>query len=170
MNRAEKKDLVTSLNGSFGGAEAVIITHYKGLSVAEITSLRSKVRGSGASIKIAKNKLVKRALEGTEFESLSGLLSGPTAITFSKDPVSAAKTIVSFAKENEKLVIIGGALGKQPLAANDVKALAELPSLDEIRAKLLALINTPATRLATLLQAPASQVARVISAHADKNK
>ncbi len=149
-------------------ASSVVLMHYKGLSVAEITDLRKKARAAGAGFKVSKNRLAKIAVNGTKFAHLEKLLTGPTAISYSKDAVAAAKVMAGFAKTNEKLVIIGGALDDQALDANGVKSLAEMPSLDELRAKLIAMIQTPATRIAAILQAPGGQVARVIGAHASK--
>ncbi|KIM00015.1 LSU ribosomal protein L10p (P0) [Paramagnetospirillum magnetotacticum MS-1] len=147
----------------------MVVTHYMGLTVAEMTDLRGKMRAAGASFKVTKNRLTKLALVGTEFESIADLFVGPTAIAVSRDPVAAAKVIADYAKTNDKLKILGGSLGKLRLDVNGVKALATLPSLDELRAKLLGMISTPATRIAGVLQAPAGQLARVLKAKADKD-
>ena len=152
----------------FDNTALVVVTHYKGLSVAEMTDLRSQVREAGASFKVTKNRLVKIALEGTTYSSLADSFTGPTAIAYSDDPVAAAKAAVDFAKKNDKLVILGGALGEQMLEADGVKALADLPSLDDLRAKIIGLLNAPATKVAQVVQAPASQLARVLNAYANK--
>lgn len=168
MEKAKKQASVKELTGVFGEVETVIIAQNTGLSVAEFTDLRKKVRASGATIKVAKNRLVKIALKGTQFESLSDKFKGPTAITYSKDPVSAAKAIAEFAKTNQKLVIVGGAMGANVLDVNGVKNLATMPSLDELRAKLIGLINAPATKVVQVVQAPAAQLARIFGAYAAK--
>ena len=170
MNRTQKKDWVSSLHGTVGEAVSVVVTHYKGLTVAEMTDLRAKVRAAGASFKVTKNRLTKLALQGTKYEGIADLFVGPTAVAWSDDPVAAAKITVEFAKANPKLVILGGALDGNRLDVEGVKSLATLPSLDELRAKLLGMLSTPATRIAGVLQAPAGAVARVIGAHAKKDE
>ncbi|MBF0372466.1 MAG: 50S ribosomal protein L10 [Alphaproteobacteria bacterium] len=170
MDRAQKKELVDALNSTLQGASLVVVTHNKGLTVAEITALRQKMRAAGASFKVTKNRLTRLALVGTKFEKLEGFFIGPTAIAFSRDPVAAAKVAVDFAKSNEKLVILGGALGAEVLAVDGIKALATLPSLDELRGRLVGMISTPATRIAGVLAAPAGQIARVLSAYAEKGE
>lgn len=167
MLRAEKAEIVDDLRGIFNDAGVVVVTHYMGLNVAELQSLRVQMRDEGARFRVTKNRLAKLAVDGTAFAPLGDLLTGPTAIAYSADPVAAPKVISAFAKKNDKLKIIGGSYAGMLLDADKVKALAELPSLDELRAKLLSLINTPATRLAMVLQAPAGQVARVLKAKAD---
>ncbi len=166
MDRKEKREFVASLADVFAKASIVLVTQNKGLTVDEVTGLRTKMRASGATFKVAKNRLAKLALDGTQFEGISPMLKGTTALAWSADPVAVAKVATEFAKNNEKLVIIGGALGTQTLDADGVKALAELPPLDTLRAKLLGLIAAPATRIAGVLQAPAGQVARVLGAYA----
>jgi large subunit ribosomal protein L10 len=166
--RAKKVEIVEDLRGVFSDANAVVVTHYKGLSVAEISDLRRQMRDAGARFRVTKNRLAKIALADTSHRSLAGLFTGPTAIAVSNDPVAAAKATVAFAKKNEKLVIVGGGLGEHLLSAAQVRALADLPSLDELRARLIALINTPASRMVGVLQAPGAQIARVLSAHAEK--
>lgn len=166
MQRAQKTELVTDLHRELEGATAMVVTQYAGLTVAESTDLRRRMRQAGASYKVTKNRLAKIALAGTRFEKLAPLFTGPTAVALSKDPVSAAKVAVQFAKENEKVTIMGGALGDQVLDAAGIKALATLPSLDELRGKLIGLVQAPATRVATVLQAPAGQLARVFGAYA----
>jgi large subunit ribosomal protein L10 len=166
--RAEKAKLIDDLNGVFSHTGVVVVAHYKGLSVPEITELRRVVRSAGGAFRVTKNRLTKRALEGTAYEGLADMFTGPTAIAVSADPVAAPKAVVDFARKNDKLAIVGGGLGPTVLDANAVKALAELPSLDELRAKLIALIQTPAARLVGLLQAPGGQVARVLAARAEQ--
>jgi large subunit ribosomal protein L10 len=170
MDRAEKSELVTSLNQVFKDTGTVVVAHYAGLSVAEMTAFRARMREAGAGVKVAKNRLAKLALKGTDAETIADLFKGPTVVAYSSDPVAAARVAIDFAKTNEKLVILGGAMGKQGLDANGVKALASLPSLDELRAKLVGMIQTPATRVASVVAAPAGQIARVIGAHARKSE
>jgi large subunit ribosomal protein L10 len=166
VQRTEKEKLVGSLNRAFQEAEVVVVTRQNGLTVAEISDLRRKVRHVGGSFRVTKNRLARRALPGTKYEALKDLLTGPTAIAFSRDPVSVAKVATDYAKANEKLVIAGGALGTQVLDSAGIKALASLPSLDALRGKIVGLLNAPATKIAGLLQAPASQLARVLQAYA----
>lgn len=168
MNRTQKAEAVADMNELFAGNESMVVTHYSGLTVAQLTDLRQKLRESGGRLKVTKNRLAKRALEGTPFAGMDKLFTGPTAVALSKDPVAAAKVAYAFAKDNEKLKIVGGVYAGQMLDAKGVETLAKLPSLDEIRARFLALLVTPATRLATLAQAPASQLARVLKAYAEK--
>lgn len=166
LNRTEKRDFVASLATVFAETSMVVVTENKGLTVADVTDLRRKVREVGASYKVTKNRLTKLALAGTQFDGISSLLKGPTALAWSEDPVAVAKVIVEFAKTNDKLVVLGGSLGSQVLGADGIKALAELPSLDVLRAQLVGLISTPATRIAGVTQAPAGQLARVFGAYA----
>jgi large subunit ribosomal protein L10 len=170
VDRAEKSELVTSLNQVFKDTGTVVVAHYAGLSVAEMTAFRAKMREAGAGVKVAKNRLAKLALKGTDAETIADLFKGPTVVAYSRDPVAAAKVAIDFAKTNEKLVILGGAMGRQGLDPEGVKALASLPSLDELRAKLVGMIQTPATRIASVVAAPAGQIARVIGAHARKGE
>ena len=165
MDRTEKVQMVENLNGVFSSATVVVVTHYSGLTVSEMTTLRNQMAESGADFRVIKNRLAKIALKGTPCEGLQDLLSGPTAIAFSEDPVAAPKVTATFSKKNEKLVILGGAMGDTLLDVQSVKALAELPSLDELRGQLVGMISTPATRIAGVLQAPAGQLARVIGAY-----
>ena len=167
MDRTQKEQQVSSLRKIFEDAALVVVTHYSGITVSELGDLRGKMREAGASFKVTKNRLTKLALAGTKFEGTAEMFSGPTAIAYSKDPVAAAKAAVNFSKTNDKLIVLGGAMGSENLDVNSVKALATLPSLDELRAKLVGMIATPATRIASVLQAPAGQVARVIGAHAN---
>ena len=168
MLRAEKLEIVDSLRGVFAEAGVVVVTHFQGLSVAELTELRRSMSDSGAKFRVTKNRLAKIALADTSFSPIGELFTGPTAIAYSEDPVAAPKAAMDFAKKNEKLVVIGGGLDGNLLSADQVKALASLPSLDELRAKIIGMINTPAQRIASVLQAPGGQVARVISAHAEQ--
>ena len=165
MDRSEKAELIATLNRTFQDANLVVITRQTGLTVAEVTDLRRKMREAGCSYKVAKNRLTRLALEGTAFKEIGSMFVGPTAIAHSKDPVAAAKVAVTFAKGNEKLSIVGGALGTEVLDVKGVQALAELPSLDELRAKLIGLVQAPAQKIASVLQAPAGQLARVFGAY-----
>lgn len=166
MDRQEKRAFVEFLANVFNSTSMVVVTENKGLTVADVTELRRRVRAADATYKVAKNRLASLALHGTQFDGILPLLKGPTALAWSEDPVAVAKAIVEFAKTNEKLVVLGGALGSQTLDANGVKALAALPSLDELRAQLVGMISTPATRIAGVVQAPAGQLARVFGAYA----
>lgn len=168
MNRSEKAEAIAELNQTFKDATLVVITRQSGLTVQEVTDLRRKVRAAGASYKVAKNRLTLRALEGTAYKGLGSLFKGPTAIAYSKDPVAAAKVIAAFAKENEKLTIVGGAMGENTLDVAGIQALATLPSLDALRATIIGLLQAPATKVAGVLQAPAGQVARVFGAYGAK--
>lgn len=168
MNRSEKAEAIVELNRTFKEASLVVVTRQSGLTVQQVTELRRKVRAAGASYKVAKNRLTLRALEGTAFEGIGPLFRGPTAIAYSKDPVAAAKVIAAFAKDNEKLSIVGGALDGETLDVAGVQALATLPSLDALRATIIGLLQAPATKVAAILQAPAGQVARVFSAYGAK--
>lgn len=168
MDRAQKAEAVEQLHKTFQETESVVVTQYTGMTVGQVTALRVKMRAEGVSYKVSKNRLVIRALKGTRFESIGPMLKGPVGLATSKDPVAAAKIAYNFSKDNEKLVIIGGALGEKLLDKSGIEALSKLPSLDELRAKLVGMLQTPATRLATLAQAPASQLARVIQAYANK--
>jgi large subunit ribosomal protein L10 len=170
VDRTQKKEWIGALHETFGDAGLVVVAHYKGLTVAEMTDLRTKMRAAGASFKVTKNRLTKLALQGTAYEGIADLFVGPTAIAYSADPVAAAKVAADFSKANDKLKILGGSLGGQALDVNGVKALASLPSLDELRGKLIGMISTPATRIAGVLQAPAGQVARVLGAYAKKDE
>lgn len=167
MLRAKKIPIVESLHDVFDGAGCVVVAHYKGLTVAEINDLRRQMREAGASFRVTKNRLAKIALADTPFEALGSLFEGPTGIAVSADPVAAPKAVAGFAKKNDKLKVIGGGLGAQLLTAQQVKALADLPPLDDLRAELLSLLNTPASRLVGLLQAPGGQLARVLAARAN---
>lgn len=169
MDRTQKAEVVTTLNATFAEIGVVVVTRNLGLTVAQSTALRQKMRDAGASFKVTKNKLAKIALNGTQYEQLGALLTGPIALATSADPVAAAKVAVDFAKTNDKLEIVGGAMGNLLLDAEGVKSLASMPSLDELRAKIVGLVQAPATKLATVIQTPASQLARVFNAYAEKD-
>lgn len=169
MDRTAKSDAVATLNDVFSKTSVVVVAHYAGLTVAQFQKLRREMKANGATVKVAKNRLAKIALEGTDVASISNLLTGPTLIAYSSDPVAAPKVAVAFAKDNDKLVILGGAMGTTALNPDGVKALATMPSLDELRAKLLGLLLAPATKIAQLSTAPAAKLARVFQAYADKD-
>ena len=170
MDRTEKRAFVTTLNQALSATSMIVVTRNSGLTVAEVTDLRRKMGAAGATFKVAKNRLTNLALDGTQFDSLKPMLKGPIALAWATDPVAVAKTAVDFAKTNDKFVLVGGALGTQLLDVAGVKALSELPSLDALRAKILGLINAPATKVAGVLAAPAGQLARVFAAYADSQK
>ena len=170
MDRAGKKEFVATLSAALKATNVVVVAHYSGLTVAQMQTLRRQMTQAGGSVKVAKNRLAQIALDGTDVASIAPLLKGPTLIAFSSDPVAAPKVAVDFAKANERFVILGGAMGKTALNPDGVKALAALPSLDELRAKLVGLIQAPATKMAQLLNAPASQLARVVQAYANKSE
>ena len=169
VDRAEKQASIEELSGVFKTSNVVVVAHYSGLTVAQMQTLRSQMRAAGAKVKVAKNRLAKIALKDTDVASISDLLKGPTVLAYSGDPVAAPKVASDFAKANEQFVILGGAMGKTALDKNAVKALASLPSLDELRAKIVGLIQAPATKIAQLTNAPAGKVARVIQAYASKS-
>jgi large subunit ribosomal protein L10 len=170
VDRAEKREFVTSLNEVFKASGSVVVAHYSGLTVAQMNDLRSRMRTAGGTVKVAKNRLAKIALQGTESEGISDLFIGQTLIAYSDDPITAPKVAVEFSKANDKLVVLGGSMGSTNLDADGVKALASLPSLDELRAKLVGMISTPATRIAQVVNAPAGQLARVFGAYARKDE
>jgi large subunit ribosomal protein L10 len=170
MDRAEKQVSIGTLKGVFADAGAVVVTHYMGLTVAEMTDLRLRLRKEGASLKVVKNTLVQKALGGAIGEAGDTLFKGPVAIAYGPDAVSAAKIVTQFAKENDKFTVVGGILGQTTvLDTKGVSALATMPSLDQLRAQLLGLLNAPATRLARVIGEPANQVARVLQARVDKD-
>lgn len=166
MDRSQKAESVASLNAVFNEVGVVVVTRNLGLTVAQSTQLRTKIREAGASYKVAKNRLAKLAIQNTDYAGIGDLLTGPTAIAASVDPVAAAKVVVEFAKTNDKLEIVGGSMGSQVLTPEGVKALASMPSLDELRAKLIGLVQAPATKIAQLTTAPAAKLARVFGAYA----
>ena len=169
VDRTEKQAFVATLNGVFKKTSVVVVAHYSGLTVAQMQALRKQMREAGASVQVAKNRLAKIALEGTDIASIGNLLTGPTLLAYSDDPVAAPKVAVTFAKDNEKLIILGGAMGRTALNPDGVKSLATMPSLDELRAKLVGLIQAPATKIAQLTTAPAAKLARVVKAYAEKD-
>jgi len=169
VERAAKKEAIDQLQTVFKTTGVAIVAHYSGLTVAQMQNLRRQMKHAGASVRVAKNRLAKIALEGSDVASIGPLLKGPTLIAFSGDPVAAPKVAVDFAKTNERFVILGGAMGKTALDSNAVKALAALPSLDELRAKIVGLIQAPATKIAQVVNAPAAKVARVVAAYANKS-
>lgn len=169
MDRAEKKELVASLGEVFNKTSVVVVAHYSGLTVAQMQKLRKQMGAAGATVQVAKNRLAKIALEGTDVASIAPLLKGPTLIAYSDDPVAAPKVAVAFAKDHDKLVILGGAMGTTALNVDGVKSLATLPSLDELRAKIVGLVQAPATKLAQLSTAPAAKLARVFGAYANRD-
>lgn len=170
MDRAEKRDLVANFNEVFSNTSVVIVAHYKGLTVADMQSLRGSMRDAGAVVKVAKNRLIKLALQDTEIAHISDLFVGPTVIAYSDDPVAAPKAAMEFAKTHDKFVVLGGAMGSTNLDVDGVKALATLPSLDELRGRLVGMIQTPASRIAQVVNAPAGQLARVFNAYAEKGE
>jgi large subunit ribosomal protein L10 len=170
VERAEKHEVVQALNQVFSNTGVIVVAHYSGLTVSDMTALRARMREAGAGVRVAKNRLVKLALEGTDAAHIADLFTGPTVIAYSSDPVAAPKVAVDFAKTNEKLVILGGAFGPTNLDLDGVKALAALPSLDELRGKLVGMLVTPATRIAQVVAAPAAQVARVVGAYAQQSE
>ena len=169
MDRNQKAEVVSALNAHLAEVGVVVVTRNLGMTVAQSTQLRQKMREAGGTYKVTKNRLAKIALEGTDYAGISDLLTGPVGLASSADPVAAAKVAVDFAKTNARLEIVGGAMGEVLLNAEGVKALASMPSLDELRAKLVGLLVAPATKLATVTQAPAAQLARVFNAYAEKD-
>ena len=165
MERAEKREVVTALHDVFAKTGVVVVAHYAGLTVAQMTKLRSEMRSAGGKVKVAKNRLVKLALEGTDAKGIADLLKGPTCLAFSADPIAAPKVAVKFAKANEKFVILGGTMGSTVLDAKGVSSLADLPSLDELRGKLIGLVQAPASKIARTLNEPGASLARVIGAY-----
>jgi large subunit ribosomal protein L10 len=170
LDRTAKSELVATLGEVFKTTKVVVVAHYSGLTVAQMQTLRRQMKQAGANVRVAKNRLAKIALEGSEVASIAPLLKGPALIAFSGDPVAAPKVAVEFAKTNERFVILGGAMGTTALDPNGVKALAALPSLDELRAKIVGLIQAPATKIAQVLNAPAAQLARVVQVYASKTE
>ena len=169
MSRAAKEVEIKELNARFASEELVVVTHYSGLTVSDLKELRGKLRAEGASFKVTKNSLAKLAIKGTKYEGLGDMFAGPTGVATSQDPVAAARVAHKFAKENDKLVILGGAMGEVILDVKGVEALAKLPSLDEIRSKLIGLLQAPATKLAGIMQAPARDLVGVTKAYGEKS-
>jgi len=170
VDRAEKKELIGLLQEIFKASGVVVVAHYSGLTVAQMQDLRKQMKQVGATVKVAKNRLAKIALDGTDVATIAPLLKGPTLLAYSTDPVAAPKVAVDFAKGHEKFVILGGAMGRTSLNSDGVKALATLPSLDELRAKLIGLIQAPATKVAQVVNAPAAKLARVFGAYAKRDE
>lgn len=168
MERAAKRELVDQLQASLKDAGSIVVARNTGLTVADLETLRTQMRQAGGAVKVAKNRLAKLALKETDNADISALFEGPTVLAFAKDPMTAPKIASAFADKNQKFVVLGGAMGKTGLDANNVKALATMPSLDQLRAMLAGMLKQPATRIASVLQAPGGQVARVLSAYAEK--
>ena len=168
MDRAAKKELIETLHASLKDTGTIVVAHYAGMTVAHMTEFRKRVKEAGGSVKVTKNRLAKLALKDTDAAGIIDLFKGPTVVAYSKDPVAAARVAVKYSKDNDKLVILGGTMGKNVLDPAAVKALAELPSLDELRAKLIGLLNAPATKIARTIAEPGAQLARVIQAKASK--
>jgi large subunit ribosomal protein L10 len=164
VDRAQKRELVTTLNEEWKDSGVVVVAHYKGMTVAQMTDFRKRMKEAGGAVKVAKNKLAKLALKDTDVETISDLLKGQTCVAYSDDPISAARVSVKYAKENDKLIILGGAMGKTRLDIAGVKALADLPSLDELRGKLIGLLQAPAGKIARILNEPGGMLARVLAA------
>lgn len=169
MDRAQKRQLVSTLNEAWKDSGVMVVAHYKGMTVAQMTEFRKQMKEAGGAVKVAKNRLAKLALADTQSQGLTDLLEGQTCIAYSPDPVSAAKVSVKYARENDKLVILGGAMGQTVMDVNAVRALADLPSLDELRAKLIGLVQAPATKIARILKEPAGMLARVLQAQGAKS-
>jgi large subunit ribosomal protein L10 len=168
VEKAKKAEVVEELNGVFTKAGSVVVAHYSGMTVAQMSDLRTRMRAAGASFRVSKNRLAVLALKGTPVEGIAHLFKGPTGIAVSDDPIAASKVAVAYAKDNNKLVILGGSVGVTHLDVNGVKALASLPSLNELRGKIVGLLVAPATKIAGIVQAPAGQLARVIGAYSKK--
>jgi len=169
MDRSQKTDAVAQLNNVFNEAGVVVVTRNLGLTVAESTDLRAKMREAGATYQVAKNRLAKIALKDTDYAGIEDYLNGPTALAYREDPVAAAKAVVEFAKTNDRIEVVGGSMGSQVLDEAGVRALASMPSLDELRGKLVGLVNAPATKIAQVVNAPANKLARVFGAYAAKD-
>jgi large subunit ribosomal protein L10 len=169
VDRAQKRELVSTLNRAWKGTGVMVVAHYKGMTVAQMSEFRKRMKEAGGSVKVAKNRLAKLALKDTDAEVIGDLLKGQTCVAFSQDPITAAKVSVRYSKENDKLVILGGAMGKTAMDVGAVRALAELPSLDELRAKLIGLVQAPATKIARILKEPGAKLARVLQAQGAKS-
>lgn len=170
VDRAAKQELVTTLHDVFKDTGVIVVAHYAGMTVAQMTDFRKRMKEAGGTVKVAKNTLAVLALKETDSEGISDLFKGQTCIAYSADPVAAARIAVKYSRENEKLVILGGAMGKNVLDSQSVKALADLPSLDELRAKLIGLLNAPATKIARTIMEPGAKLARVVQAQASKGE
>ena len=168
MERAEKGELIASLQSSFAGAGSIVVARNAGLTVADLETLRKQMKQAGGTVKVAKNRLAKLALKETDTADISALFQGPTVVAFAQDPMTAPKVAAAFADKNQKFEILGGAMGKTGLDVNNVKALATMPSLDQLRATLAGMLLQPGTRIASILQQPGGQIARVLNAHAEK--
>ena len=164
MDRAQKRELVTKLNEEWKSSGVLVVAHYRGMTVAQMTDFRKRVKEAGGVVKVTKNRLAKLAIKGTDVETVSDLLKGQTCVAYSDDPISAAKVSVKYARENDKLIILGGAMGKTRLDSNGVKALADLPSLDELRGKLIGLLQAPPSKIARIVKEPGGMLARVLAA------
>jgi large subunit ribosomal protein L10 len=169
VERAEKSELIASLQSSFAGAGSIVVARNAGLTVADLETLRKQMKQAGGTVKVAKNRLAKLALKETDTADISALFQGPTVVAFAQDPMTAPKVAAAFADKNQKFVVLGGAMGKTGLDANNVKALATMPSLDQLRATLAGMLLQPGTRIASILQQPGGQIARVLNAHAEKS-
>jgi large subunit ribosomal protein L10 len=166
VDRAQKRELVERLNDEWKASGVLVVAHYKGMTVAQMTDFRKRMKDAGGVVKVTKNRLAKLALEGTDVEAVSDLLKGQTCMAYSPDPIAAARVSVKYSKENDKLVILGGAMGKTRLDGAGVQALADLPSLDELRARLLGLLQAPATRFVRTLKEPGAMLVRLLAAKA----
>jgi large subunit ribosomal protein L10 len=164
VDRAQKRELVERLNDQWKTSGVIVVAHYKGLTVAQMTDFRKRIKDAGGVVKVTKNRLAKLAVKGTDVESISDLLQGQTCVAYSEDPISAARVSVKYARENDKLIILGGAMGKTRLDSDGVKALADLPSLDELRGKLIGLLQAPAAKIARIVKEPGGMLARVLAA------
>ena len=168
MNRTEKTELIETLQSTFNASTTVVVAHQMGMTVAESGELRQKMRDAGAGLKVTKNRIAKLALKGTRYEDLDSIFTGPTVVGTSEDPVAAAKILVEYAKENPKVTIIGGSMDGKNLDKAGVEALAKMPSLDELRGKMVGLIQAPAAKIVRIVQAPAGDLARVVKARKDQ--
>jgi large subunit ribosomal protein L10 len=164
VDRAQKREIVTKLNEQWKSSGVLVVAHYKGMTVAQMTDFRKRVKEAGGVVKVTKNRLAKLAVQGTDAEAVADLLKGQTCVAYSADPIAAAKVSVKYARENEKLVILGGAMGKTRLDGAGVLALADLPSLDELRGRLVGLLQAPASKIARIVSEPAGKLARVLAA------
>tara|TARA_Y100000590_G_scaffold393418_1_gene471693 strand:- start:592 stop:1128 length:537 start_codon:yes stop_codon:yes gene_type:complete len=169
VDRTQKENIVSNLKKDFEESNLLVVTHYSGLNVNEIEELRSEMREANAKFKVTKNRLTKLALPGTTFESVADLFNGPTAIAYSQDPIQAAKVAVNYSKKNKKLIIIGGSFEGKKIDEKQVRFLASLPSLDEVRSTLISLLQVPGSKIASIIIAPGTKVVRAIDAYAKKS-